>query len=113
MGVSPRWKPLKWIFRAYHRELSKGTQGRIRQQMTSRGCTAGGEGLFQHAYPLVTANDRYQSRLDDFRNQYGFARNISFAFFISAILLTWAHCDLPPIFSPIVMRRSPGLGFRA
>jgi hypothetical protein len=91
MGTPPRWKILKWLFRAYHRELSPSTQERIRDQMRVRGCAAHGEGLFQHAYPLVTAVDRYQARLDEFRNQYGFARNISFAFGVAAIALVWAH----------------------
>jgi hypothetical protein len=47
--------------------------------------------LFLHAYSIVTANERAQARLDDFRNQYGFARNMSFAFLVSAIAIGATH----------------------
>lgn len=94
-GAQPRWKFLKQIFRAYHRELSPSTQERIDQQKKIRNCHAAGESLFQHAYPLVTAIDRYQARLDEFRNLYGFARNMSLAFFVASLLLFVAHWTGP------------------
>ena len=100
-GVKPRWTFLRWIFRAYHRELSKTTQDRINQQKAARHVAATGEGLFQHAYPLVTAIDRYQTRLDDFRNQYGFARNMSFSFLVSAAAIGIAHLYGP---NPVRLR---------
>jgi hypothetical protein len=91
LGATPRWRVLKWTFRNYHRPLSKSTQQRVRQQASARKCTSEGEGLFQHAYAVVTANDRYQLRLDAFLNQYGFARNVSFSFLAAAIAICVAH----------------------
>jgi hypothetical protein len=91
LGVEPRLRLFKWIFPNYHRQLAKNVQQRVRERAASRGCAADGEGLFQHVYPLVTQTERYQARLDDFRNQYGFARNVSFAFLISAIAISVAH----------------------
>ncbi len=50
-----------------------------------------GEALFLHAYPIVTANAVIQGRLDSFRNQYGFARNMAFALITSAIAILVAR----------------------
>jgi hypothetical protein len=91
MGAEPRWKILKLIFRGYHHPLSKTTQERIVRQAAARNCTAAAEGLFQHIYPIVTQNERYQSRLDEFRNQYGFARNVSLAFIVSSVAIFVAY----------------------
>ena len=84
MGSKPSFKPFKWIFPNYHRPLATSTQEKVRKQAAARNCTAADEGLFQHAYPVVTANERAQARLDDFRNLYGFARNMAFAFLVAA-----------------------------
>ncbi len=95
LGAPPRVRLFRWMFPNYHRELAKNVQQRVKEQASGRGCTAEGEGLFQHAYPLVTQTERFQSRLDDFRNQYGFARNVSFAFLVSAIAIGAAHLWYP------------------
>jgi hypothetical protein len=91
LGEKPRWLVFVWIFPNFHRPFPENTQTRIREQATARGCTAEGEGLFLHAYSIMSANERLQSRLDDFRTQYGFARNMSFAFLVSAIAIAAAH----------------------
>ena len=91
LGAKPNSVILASLFPNYHRQLSTTMQERIREQAALRKCTAEGEGFFQHAYPLVTANDRYQARLDEFRNQYGFARNVSFAFLTAAVAIYFAH----------------------
>ncbi len=91
LGEKPRWIVLAWIFPNFHRAFPENTQNRIREQATARGCRAEGEGLFLHAYSVMTANERLQARLDDFRNQYGFARNMSFAFLVSAIAIAATH----------------------
>jgi hypothetical protein len=93
LGEKPQWILFAWIFPNFHRAFPENTQTRIREQATVRGCTAQGEGLFLHAYSIMTANERLQSRLDDFRNQYGFARNMSFAFLVCAIAIAAAHFD--------------------
>lgn len=91
LGGEPRWNLFALVFRNYHRPLSKSTQQQVREQAAARNCKAKGEDLFQHAYPIVTSNERFQVRLDDFRNQYGFARNISFALFTSAVAVCVAY----------------------
>jgi hypothetical protein len=91
MGAKPRWIVFAWLFPNFHRALPAATQQRVVEQAASRNCVATGEGLFLHAYSVVTANERAQARLDDFRNQYGFARNMSFAFAVSAIAILLTH----------------------
>jgi hypothetical protein len=91
MGAKPSLKPFKWLFPNYHRALAPATQESVRRQATARGCSAEDEGLFQHAYPVVTAEERAQARLDDFRNQYGFARNMAFAFVVAATSIAVAY----------------------
>ena len=90
MGAKPSFKPFKWIFPNYHRPLAPSTQEKVRKQAAARNCTAEDEGLFQHVYPVVTANERAQARLDDFRNLYGFARNMAFAFLVAAVSIAIA-----------------------
>lgn len=91
LGEAPRLKLLAKVFRNYHRPLAANIQSAVHCQAQERGCMAAGEGLFQHVYPLVSAIAAYQGRLDDFRNQYGFARNMSFALFTSAATISTAH----------------------
>lgn len=91
MGTKPTWKPFRWVFPNYHRPLAASTQQSVHKQAMARGCTAADEGLFQHCYPIVTGEERTQARLDDFRNQYGFARNMSFAFLTAAGAIAVAH----------------------
>jgi hypothetical protein len=90
-GSRPRWRLLAWIFRNYFRALPTATQDRVKQQALRLEWSGEGEALFLHAYALVTANDRAQGRLDDFRNQYGFARNMSFAFLVGSMAILIAH----------------------
>lgn len=98
MGVKPRLRVLKWLFPNYHRALSKSTQESVRRQAAARLCSAEDEGLFQHAYPIVTVDERAQARLDDFRNQYGFARNMAFAFLVAAcVIVIGRRFSNPPL----------------
>jgi len=91
MGEAPRWRFLSWLFPNYFRALPGQTQRRVSEQAEARGAKSTGEALFLHAYPVVTLSASLQARLDDFRNQYGFARNMSFAFIVSAIAILIAH----------------------
>lgn len=91
LGAKPRWAVFKWLFPQYHRQLPRNIQEQVLQEAHRRGCRATGEGLFLHAYPLVTVNEKLQARLDDFRNQYGFARNMSFATFVAATAIAICH----------------------
>lgn len=91
LGEKPRSKFLRWLFRNYFRPLPEGTQARVRAQAQFRDVSCSGENLFLHAYALVSANPAQQARLDDFRNQYGFARNIAFAFIVAALAIAAAN----------------------
>jgi hypothetical protein len=91
LGEPPGWVALKWIFPNYFRALPEQTQERVREQAKDRGAIATGEGLFLHAYPIVSSIPSIQARLDDFRNQYGFARNMSLAFLTSCCAILIAH----------------------
>ncbi len=43
--------------------------------------------------PDVLSNDRLMAKIDMFRDQYGFARNVSFSLLFAAVCLTVAgHC---------------------
>lgn len=89
-GEPPR-RGLSWIFPNYCRPFPTTTIERVRKQLESRGVSTTGEAAFLHAYAVVTATAERQQRLDAFRNQYGFHRNMCFAFGISAIAITAAH----------------------
>ena len=92
LGSGPRLRSFQLIFPNYFRALPKATQERVNAQALNRGCTSSGEALFLHAYATLTnCSEKAQTRLDDFRNQYGFARNMSFAFLISALVLVVGH----------------------
>jgi hypothetical protein len=91
LGEKPRWVVFAWVFPNFHRAFPENTQRRIKEQAASRSCTFEGEGLFLHAYSVVTTNERAQARLDDFRNQYGFARNMSCAFLAAALAIVMMH----------------------
>lgn len=57
------------------------------------------ESLFFHYrfHPALLANERLQSRLGLFLNQYGYHRNLSFACLVSSVLLWWPgpRCPIP------------------
>jgi hypothetical protein len=91
LGAKPRWTGFAWIFQDFHTAFPESTRLRIREQAVARGCNSEGEGLFLHAYAIMTANERTQARLDIFLNQYGFARNMSFAFLVSAVAIVAEH----------------------
>jgi hypothetical protein len=95
LGNKPRWRVLKWIFPLYHSPLPRSVRERVREQAVARNCCAEGEGFFLHVYPVVTANERIQARVDEFRNQYGFSRNMAFAFFVSAATICVAYWHDP------------------
>jgi hypothetical protein len=91
LGDEPHFVFLEKLFPNYHRSLPASTKLRIREQKHARECSSSGEAFFLHAYAIVTRNEKWQLRLDEFRNQYGFARNMSFAFIASSVILAIAR----------------------
>jgi len=93
LGEPPR-RGFAWMFKSYYRPLPAETIQRIEQQLEARGvkmAVDSREAIFLHAYAVVTANAERQQRLDAFRNQYGFHRNMCFAFAVSAVAILAAH----------------------
>jgi hypothetical protein len=97
LGEKPPWIGFAWFFPNYYRAFPTETQARVNKQAESRGFAGRGEALFLHAYPIVTSDANFQARLDSFRDQYGFARNMSFAFLMAtgAILIARWHWHHP------------------
>lgn len=97
MGEKP-WGFLGRLFPGYYRALPEKTRERVREQATARGFDGSGEALFLHAYAVTTKEERTQQRLDEFRNVYGFARNMAFVFLLAAAVFCVGACftDTPP-----------------
>jgi len=91
MGGSPRWRLHRVIFPQFCRPLPSEIQIRVNFRAQSRAFEGSGEGLFLHCYAVVSADDNRQNRLDGIRNQYGFARNMSFVFLVAAVGIVIAH----------------------
>ncbi|HEY4358955.1 MAG TPA: hypothetical protein VGN16_24630 [Acidobacteriaceae bacterium] len=92
MADASTLSPMRWVFPGYFQPLPPETQAHIRTQAAARNCTAAGEGLFLHCYAIATANiDKLQARLDEFRNQYGFSRNVSCALFLAGFGILAGH----------------------
>lgn len=82
---------LEFVFPGYHQPLPEQTRKRIREVAKSKGIDARDSGFFEHAYSIMSRNERVQTKLDQFRNLYAFARNMSFALFCTSIMLLIAH----------------------
>lgn len=78
------------IFPFYCRPLPESTQTRVRAQASARGFSGSGETLFLHTFSIVCQSDTERKRLDEFRNLYGFSRNVAFSLFMGSIILTSA-----------------------
>jgi len=78
---------LKYLFPGYYRALPRDTQERVKERAGARSAPTSGEALFLHAYAVVTKDSRGQERLDEFRNVYGFARNMTLALLLTALVL--------------------------
>ena len=78
------------LFPQYFHGLKPATAARVMAQAERRGCHLKGDELYDHCYAVVTeASERAANRLDYLKSQYGFARNIAFAFFCSAAMIVY------------------------
>lgn len=87
MGEKPKRIFLGHLFPGYYRALPAETIDRIRKQAAARDVFGTGEALFLHAFAIITKDERPQKRLDEFRNVYGFARNMAFSLLVAAAAL--------------------------
>ena len=82
--------PWARLFPQYFHGLKSATVARVMTQVERRGAKLEGDELYDHCYAVVTeASERAASRLDYLKSQYGFARNIAFAFFCSAGMIVY------------------------
>jgi hypothetical protein len=76
-----------WLFPLYYRPLPQVTRERIQQRLQENSFSGQGEALFLHIFSKVNNIEPTKRRLDEFRNLYGFSRNVSFAFLMVSIML--------------------------
>jgi hypothetical protein len=84
------------LFRLYCRALRTETRERIIEQARARAFGGSGEALFLHAFGLVKVAPLTMARLDQFRNLYGFARNMALSLFVVALLIAIGPNDARP-----------------
>ncbi len=77
----------RMLFPGYFTALPKEVRERINEQKIKYGFGGKSESFFLHAFSIVTKDIRARDRLDQFRNLYGFARNMTMALFSVAIFL--------------------------
>jgi len=98
-GQVPRG--MGWLFPGYYKPLDAATRDRISRKAEAMGLPkAKGEALFQLAFSRLAKDAGVLSRLDEFRDLYGFARNSAFAFLAVAIALLvgrWTGRVVAPI----------------
>lgn len=77
----------KRVFPGFFKALPPETRDAVLQKARSAGIEQPGRGLFYHCHPIAMQVPAAKDRLDVFLNLYGFARNVCFAGFLSAVLL--------------------------
>lgn len=96
LGGHPVRPWLRKAFPGYCRALPHERQERVRNNAQAQGVSSEPEALFQHAYAVVTQNEATQRRLDEFRNIYGFARNMVVACAGVGLLLSASYSTNTP-----------------
>ncbi len=94
------------LFPFYCKPLPESTQVRVRAQAIARDFSGSGETLFLHTFSIVCQSDTERNRLDEFRNLYGFSRNVAFSLFVGSLILVSAirlTSEQVPTIWPIVM----------
>ncbi len=86
----------RWLLPLHYRPLVRENREQVRAQAISRGFHGTGEALFVHIFGTVKLRPGIQDRLDGFRNQYGFARNMCLAFLVVGVLLLVGPFDARP-----------------
>ena len=71
-----------YLFWEYYTSLPNKARKRVMEKSTRAGVVEGGEDLFVLAWSSVKNLETVGARLDEFRDRYGFNRNISFTFLV-------------------------------
>ena len=82
-----------WLFPLYYRPLPVETRKRIGQRLEENAFAGEGEALFLHIFSTVKHGEATKLRLEEFRNLYGFARNVSFSFLVLSAMIVIGSCD--------------------
>jgi hypothetical protein len=77
----------KIIFPGYYKSLPAKTIERVKANASLRKFEGDDDALFLHTFSVVTQEEIFRDRLDEFRNLYGFSRNLAFALLFSSLFL--------------------------
>ncbi len=85
----------RFFLPGYHRPLPTQTRQRVLQRAEERGMpTEPGRALFFHCFEVIKGEAATLARLDDFRNLYGFCRNLCLGLLLAtAVLLAGVVSD--------------------
>ncbi len=82
--------PRRWrrLFPGYHKPLPVETRQRVIERARERAIHAKpGRALFFHCFEVVKRDQATLSRLDNFRNLYGFCRNVCLVLLLATVVL--------------------------
>lgn len=89
-GVYSVWGWVRKVLPGYYQPLPKAAQIAAIEKGKLVGVSSPGESLFWPAFTYSKSAAVVMGRMNDFLNQYGFARNIALVAFLDAGLLYWS-----------------------
>lgn len=90
-GQTRTWGWVRWCLRGYYMALPMATQQAVLDKGRALGVPTPGEALFWPAFDACRDRAPVMTRLDNFLNQYGFARNIAVVALLNALMFAWSH----------------------
>lgn len=90
-GQAKPWRILKFLLGTYYNELPAETQRAALDKGKVVGVQNPNEALFWPAFNACRDRAPVMGRLENFLNQYGFARNIALVSLVDAALLGWSY----------------------
>ncbi|GAB3758718.1 hypothetical protein GCM10028796_04810 [Ramlibacter monticola] len=87
--IAPSW--LRKCLPAYYQPLPPAAQKAALTKGAALGVDGPGERLFWPAFSVAKESKVAKERMDNFINQYGFARNIALVSFVDAAILAWSY----------------------
>ena len=90
-GQPKAWRVVRWAVPGFFEPLPLATQRAVLERAAPVGIDGPGEGLFWCAFAYARGTPSVMGRLENFLNLYGFARNVSLAAFVDALLLYWHY----------------------
>lgn len=86
----------KMVGRYYEPMKSVSCQNTLQKAATKLSCEVTeiteGESVFLLGFKDSFADEKLRHRIDGFRNQYGFCRNVAFVALVASLLLVWSAC---------------------